>query len=177
MRLAPVPMFYCRQPGTAIEKAADSSRTTHGAPTAVDACRYLSGMIVGALTGTPKKELMAPRFSPIPDRWKEFPLVGEIDEVAQGSFMQRNPPDIRGSGYVVHTLEAALWAFYHTKDFRDGCLRVANLGEDADTTAAVYGQLAGAYYGENDIPKEWRNRLHQGDFIASLANCLCRQRV
>jgi ADP-ribosylglycohydrolase len=66
---------------------------------------------------------------------------------------------------VVHSLEAALWAFYHGSTFREGCLLAANLGEDADTTAAVYGQLAGAFYGEEGIPAEWRARLAQPALI------------
>ena len=72
---------------------------------------------------------------------------------------RRQPPDIRGSGFVVHSLEAALWAFWSTDDFRDGCLAAVNLGEDADTTGAVFGQLAGAVYGEEGIPSGWRDRL------------------
>jgi len=177
MRLGPLPMFYARQPARAIEMAAESSRTTHGALAAVDACRYLSGLIVGALQGTPKDALTSPGYSPIPGHWQDHPLAPEIHEVCAGSFRRRNPPEIRGSGYVVHTLEAALWAFHHSQDFRDGCLRVVNLGEDADTTGAVYGQLAGAFYGEGGIPLEWRARLHQHDFIAGLADRLCTERL
>jgi ADP-ribosylglycohydrolase len=73
---------------------------------------------------------------------------------------------------VVDSLEAALWAFHHTGDFREGCLKAANLGEDADTTAAVYGQVAGAFYGETCIPADWRKRLAKSDLIASLADRL-----
>lgn len=177
MRLAPVPLFYARHPEEAIVKAADSSRTTHGTPAAVDACRYLAGMILGALRGVPKDELTAPGFSPVPGLWEREPLCAEIKEIAEGSFRRRNPPEIRGSGYVVHTLEAALWAFHRSNTFRDGCLRVVNLGDDADTTGAVFGQLAGAFYGEHGIPSEWRARLHGHDMIASLADGLYRQRV
>ncbi|HNQ22822.1 MAG TPA: ADP-ribosylglycohydrolase family protein [Phycisphaerae bacterium] len=177
MRLAPVPMFYARRPAEAIAMAADSSRTTHGTRTAVDACRFLAALIVGALHGATKEELTAPGFSPVAGLWEREPLAAEINEIAQGSYLRRNPPEIRGSGYVVHTLEAALWAFYHSDGFRDGCLRVVNLGEDADTTGAVFGQLAGAYYGERDIPLDWRARLHEHDFIASLAGTLYNRRA
>lgn len=177
MRLAPIPLFFARQPADAIAKAADSSRTTHGAQTAVDACRYLAGLIVGALQGVSKEQLTALGFSPVPGLWEREPLSAEINEIAQGSFRRRKPPEIRGSGYVVHTLEAALWAFHHSDNFRDGCLHVVNLGDDADTTGAVFGQLAGACYGERGILPDWRGRLHAHDMIASLADRLYRQRA
>jgi ADP-ribosylglycohydrolase len=79
---------------------------------------------------------------------------------------------LRASGYVVHTLEAALWAFHHSDNFRDGALLAVNLGEDADTTGAVYGQLAGAYYGVDAIPAEWRTRLARRGDIAAVATAL-----
>ena len=80
--------------------------------------------------------------------------------------------DIRGNGYVVRSLEAALWCFWTTDSFEAAILRAANLGEDADTTAAVCGQLAGAYYGENGIPDQWLNSLVERDGISQLADRL-----
>ena len=80
-------------------------------------------------------------------------MVDEIAEVASGSFKVKNPPEIRGTGYVVRSLEAALWAFARSSSFEEGCLLAVNLGDDADTTGAVYGQIAGAYYGESGIPR------------------------
>jgi ADP-ribosylglycohydrolase len=79
---------------------------------------------------------------------------------------------IQGSGYVVHSLEAALWAFYRSSSFEEGCLLAVNLGDDADTTGAVYGQLAGAFYGEDGIPERWRQRLAQRELIEALADRL-----
>jgi glyoxylase-like metal-dependent hydrolase (beta-lactamase superfamily II) len=96
--------------------------------------------------------------------------VPKVAEIAAGSFKRRSPPQIRGSGYVVHTLEAALWAFHTTDNFRDGALAVVNLGEDADTTGAVFGQIAGAFYGESGIPAEWRAKLARRDVIESFAD-------
>jgi ADP-ribosylglycohydrolase len=96
----------------------------------------------------------------------------DIREIAAGSFRRKEPPEIQGSGYVVRSLEAALWAFYRSENFRDGCLLAANLGDDADTTAAVYGQLAGAFYGEPGIPKPWLEKLPLRDMIASFADQL-----
>ena len=88
------------------------------------------------------------------------------------SLKQKNPPDIRGTGYVVPSLEAALWAFHHGESFEDGVLMAVNLGDDADTTGAIYGQLAGAFYGENDIPSLWRNRIVKKDIILEKAGRL-----
>ncbi len=149
MRLAPVPLFYVQKPAEAIERSGESSRTTHGAQTALDACRYFGGLIVEAVLGVSKEELLSDRYAPVEEYWQINPLVREIDEIAAGSFKQRKPPEIMGSGYVVKCLEAALWAFYNTNSFREGCLLAVNLGDDADTTGAVFGQLAGAYYGES----------------------------
>ncbi|HLG94062.1 MAG TPA: ADP-ribosylglycohydrolase family protein [candidate division Zixibacteria bacterium] len=174
MRLAPVPMFYLRNPREAIDRSAQSSRTTHQADTAIDACRYFAALLVGALNGTPKEELLSERYEPFPGCWREKPLVREIDQVALGSFKHREPPEIKGSGYVVESLEAALWAFHRTTSFREGCLWAANLGNDADTTAAVYGQLTGAFYGESAIPEHWRSRLIHRKLIESFAEKLLR---
>ncbi len=172
MRLAPVPMFFQNDPEQAIRRSAESSRTTHGAQAAVDACRYFGGLLVGALNGVSKEELLAERYSPAAGQWQQQPLCPEIDEVACGSFKERQPPLIRGSGYVVRSLEAALWAFHRSDSYRAGCLLAANLGDDADTTAAVYGQLAGAYYGQPAIPQEWLAKLAMKEQIERLADRL-----
>src|ERR1700710_793176 len=81
-------------------------------------------------------------------------------------------PRSEGGGYVVQSLEAALWAFDRSSSFREGALLAVNLGDDADTTGAVYGQLAGAFHGEDAIPPRWREQLAMGDFIGSMAERL-----
>lgn len=165
MRLAPVPLYFAAEPMAAIDQSANSSRTTHGARTCLDACRYLAGLMVGALQGRPKEELLSPHFSPVPGLWDDNPLCPEIDIIAKGSFKTKKPPEIIGSGYVVHSLEAALWAFFHAEDFKEGAILAVNLGNDADTTGAVYGQLAGAFFGESGIPSAWRKRLVYKELI------------
>lgn len=159
MRLAPAPLFFASDPEHAIRMSGESSRTTHGATTCIDACRYFGGLLVGAVRGVEKATLLSPRYAPVPGLWEREPLCPEIDEIAAGSFKVKEPPVIVGSGCVVKSLEAALWAFHHSTDFRDGCLLAVNLGDDADTTAAIYGQIAGAYYGIDRIPAEWRERV------------------
>lgn len=176
MRLAPVPLFFARRPEEAIERSAESSRTTHGTTNAVDACRYFGALLVGAVNGAGKDELLSERYTPVPGYWDELPLTPEIEEVAAGSFKRRELPDIEGSGYVVRSLEAALWAFHKSDSFREGCRMAVNLGDDTDTTGAVYGQLAGAFYGEREIPESWRTKLFLRPVIEGYAERLFRQR-
>ena len=172
MRLAPVPMYFAGDAAKAIDRSADSSKTTHGAEEAVDACRYFAGLLVGALNGVDKETLLAVGYCPVEGLWGVSPLSEKFDEVANGSFKDRDPTGIEGSGYVVKSLEAALWAFYESRDFRGGALLAANLGDDADTTAAIYGQIAGAHYGVESIPSEWRDRLAMATVITSMADSL-----
>lgn len=169
MRLAPVPLFFSSDPLLALEKSAESSRTTHGALACIDACRYFGALIVGATMGCSKDVLLADHYSPVPEYWGKAPLVGEIEEVASGSFLRKQPPEIEGSGYVVKSLEAALWAFATSDSYREGCLKAVNLGDDTDTTAAIFGQLAGAYYGIGGIPAEWRSMLEEREIVEGLA--------
>jgi len=173
MRLAPVPLFFAWDPQAAIEMAEKSSRTTHGAREAVDACRYFASLIVGAVQDRSKDELLSPGFCSVPGIWNEVPLAPKIAAVAAGSFKAKDPPAIRGTGYVVDCLEAALWAFHRSETFREGALLAVNLGDDADTTGAVYGQIAGAYYGKQGIPEAWRSRLAYRELIERHAEQLC----
>jgi ADP-ribosyl-[dinitrogen reductase] hydrolase len=172
MRLAPVPLFYAKRPEEAIGRSGESSRTTHGSPACIDGCRYLGALIVGALNGASKEELLSERYGPVPEYWEKKPLMNEIDRVARGSFKHADPPFIQATGYVVKTLEAALWAFNRTDNFRDGCLMAVNLGDDADTVGAVYGQIAGAFYGLGNIPESWRERIHKKEMIIGFADRL-----
>ena len=116
MRLAPVPMYFAGDARKAVDRSADSSRTTHGAVESVDACRYFAGLLVGALRGVDKVTLLSERYSPVEGLWDEAPLAPKIAAIAGGSFKHKQPPEIRGTGYVVDTMEAVLWAFFHTDD-------------------------------------------------------------
>jgi len=172
MRLAPIPLFYYSDAAEAIRRSAESSLTTHAAPETVDACRYYGGMIWGALHGASREELLAPAYAPIAGLWEAEPLTPAIAVVAGGSFREKEPPLIQAGSYVVHSLEAALWALCSSEDFATGALLAANLGQDSDTIAAIYGQLAGAIYGEEGIPEEWRTILARRDLIEDLADQL-----
>jgi ADP-ribosyl-[dinitrogen reductase] hydrolase len=174
MRLGPVPLAFRANFGLAIYNAGESSRTTHGATLAVDACRYFAGLLLGALGGRSQEEILSPLSCHGPDRdyWQRHALSPAIAEIANGSFKQKEPPAIIGSGFVVRSLEAALWAFHRSDSFRKGALRAVNLGNDADTTGAIYGQLAGAFYGVNEIPQEWLERLVMREIIGDMADAL-----
>jgi ADP-ribosylglycohydrolase len=170
MRLCPVPLAFAHAPETAIALSGASSKTTHGLPVCMDACRYMGALIVGAVQGRPKDELLAAHFCPVPGLWDREPLHEKIAAIAAGSFKSKEPPAIRGSGYVVDSLEAALWAFHRSADFRTGALLAVNLGDDADTTGAVYGQIAGAFYGLSGIPLGWREKIVHREAILTLAD-------
>jgi len=170
MRLAPIPMMYANNPEKAISKAALSSQTTHGSALAIDGCRLFCGLIVGALSGIEKTELLSPYFKATQsERWTDNQIHPLVYQLSGGSYKIKQPPEIKGTGYVIDSLEAALWAFYHSTTFEEGCLLAANLGDDADTTAAVYGQIAGAYYGINGIPEHWRKVIVKSALIEEMA--------
>ena len=122
------------------------------------------------MNGVPKSDLLTPLYSPVPGFWERNPLHPRIREIADGSYMHQDPPSIKGSGYVVKSLEAAIWAFAKGNDFRESVLLAVNLGDDADTTGAICGQLAGAYYGINEIPEDWRRGLVKEELLMRAAN-------
>ncbi|RMF12356.1 MAG: ADP-ribosylglycohydrolase family protein [Candidatus Dadabacteria bacterium] len=170
MRLAPVPMFFYPDISAAIRQAAESSRTTHGAAECVDACRLLAAMLCHAFDGRSKSHVLHP------DGLNPAELSPRIAAIARGSYRAKSADEIRGSGYVVDALEAACWCFWRTDNFRDAVLLAANLGDDADTTAAIVGQIAGAWYGVEAIPAPWLDRLVMAEDIRELALQLCHHK-
>jgi len=164
MRLAPIPIFFANEPTEAINAAAESSLTTHGATEAVDACRLFCHLILRAFSADNKQTLF--ESTPPPN------LCPAIADIASGSYQTKDESEIVGSGYVVKSLEAALWAFWNTNTFQEGALLAVNLGDDADTTGAVYGQIAGAYYGLSGIPHHWLEKLAWKEKLISLATQL-----
>lgn len=172
MRLAPVPLFFFRDPPTAVEYAGLSGIITHGDIKAYDACRYYAALIVAALRGDDKASLLNEKFYEKYRAWfGNRDLHPDILAIARGSYKRRGGYDegIRGSGYIVKALQAALWAFWSAETFKDGALAAVNLGDDTDTTAAIYGQLAGAYYRLNNLPGEWLQHVYAKEFILTLA--------
>jgi ADP-ribosyl-[dinitrogen reductase] hydrolase len=165
MRLAPIPMWYYPDTRLASRYAIDSSRATHGAKECLDACSLFSQLLVFALSGCEKEELLF-------ERMVQFEGSESICTISRGGYRNKREADIHASGYVVHTLVAALWSFYQTDSFAAAVLKAVNLGEDADTTGAVCGQIAGAYYGKTQIPRKWLEKLAMRNEIEALARSL-----
>jgi ADP-ribosyl-[dinitrogen reductase] hydrolase len=192
MRLAPVAMFFHPDHQAAVHHAGESSRTTHGAAECIDACRLFAAMLCRAFDGAGRAHVLFGGGEPaeLTASAKATASLAEASErrrklgpayesekivaIALGEYCNKPPSGIRGSGYVVDSLEAALWCFHTTNTFEAAILTAANLGDDADTTAAVSGQIAGAVYGASAIPHHWLAKLAMRQFIEELADNLCR---
>lgn len=156
MRLAPVAVRHWRDRDTLLRVARDQSRTTHAAAEAVEGCEMLAELVAAAIHGTTLPDLV------------QSEAAGRV----RGFRMGQPRREVRGTGYVVASLHAALWAVARTSTFRDAVLLAVNLGEDADTTGAVAGQIAGALYGARAIPAEWLDRLAWRERVERLAGDL-----
>lgn len=169
MRLAPVPICFSHLYAGKLDElsrlAAESSLPTHASDQCVSACRYLALVLAALIHGEERGEVLSPDWGPLQQMIESQPLHPKIHEVAAGSFRHKQPPAVKGSGWVVQSLEASLWAFHDADSFEEAVLRAVNLGDDADTTGAVTGQLAGAYWGESGIPQKWLEGLAQRDMI------------
>ena len=163
MRLAPIAIAFQRHPAQAIAQAIESSKTTHAAPLCLDSCGLLAATLVALLHGADKSVL----------EQIDYPAATEpVQALQQGRWRAKRYGELSGSGFVIDCLEAALWCFWHTDNYADCVLAAANLGNDADTTAAVAGQLAGACYGLDAIRSDWHQALHQREAITALADQL-----
>ena len=165
MRLAPVALFYFPDQLAIRHFSGESSRTTHAAAECIDACRLFGDILWRALAGRDKADVL---FGSDP----ASVTAPAIREIARGAYRDKRVQEIQGTGYVVKSLEAALWCFLNTTSFEAAILDAANLGDDADTTAAICGQIAGAYYGATAIPPHWLAQLTQVDLISALADRL-----
>jgi ADP-ribosyl-[dinitrogen reductase] hydrolase len=163
MRLAPVAIRYWDDESKRRDAAARQSRTTHAAPEAVDACVAFADVLAAAIAGKPRSDVLASTTG----SW-----ASRISEIMGGSWRGKRRDDIQSSGYVVHSLEAALWCVARTGSFEEAVLLAANLGGDADTTAAIAGQLAGALYGYQAIPRLWFGKLTAQGMIVGMARRL-----
>ena len=169
MRLAPIPIHYLDLfPSNVSElarHAAASSAPTHRSPKCLSACRYFAVLLAALMSGVPRAEVLSSDWQMLEELRRDAPLDPAILEIASGSFRRKSDDEIRGSGYVVDSLEAALWAFAKAASFEEAVLAAVNLGDDADTTGAVCGQLAGAYFGIDGIPSAWVEGLARRDWI------------
>ncbi|MCA0936689.1 ADP-ribosylglycohydrolase family protein [Vibrio alginolyticus] len=174
MRLAPIPIFYSSFRGFPEESAVDaallSSITTHAERRALQACQIMAWLIYKVLENA--KIEKSDLFRQLSEYWEKQNIHSDLVPIALGSFLRKSRQDIHGTGFVVQSLEAALWSFANSDNFKGGALLAANLGDDADTTAAIYGQLAGAYYGYNQLPRPWLDKLAWHQCIKDKATSL-----
>lgn len=147
MRLAPVPIWGLDAGEAAMRDVARrQSATTHAAEACLDVCEAFSVILRAAMQGESLQ-------SAVQQGAEAVPVLAALLEKAMDT--KRPSADVASSGYVLHSLDAAIWSVAQTDSFRDAVLETANLGDDADTTAAVAGQLAGALYGKKGIPEGW----------------------
>ena len=176
MRLAPVPIHFHRWIDDdfdgLLRRAEESSLTTHASQQCRSACRYLGAVLAALIRGDQRETVLSADSELFGRIVSAGALDPAIESVARGSYRAKSPPAIRGSGWVVESLEAALWAFDSSASFEEAVLKAVNLGHDADTTGAVCGQLAGAYWGEMGIPERWREGLARRDLIETAVKAL-----
>jgi ADP-ribosyl-[dinitrogen reductase] hydrolase len=166
MRCAPVALFYLNSPHQLVEISRSTARMTHHDSKAQSSCVILNSWIRSAICQA------------VRDGRAE--ALAQLNET-EGSIWQRlahiedyGEDEIVSSGYTVDTLEAAAWSFLTTESYEEAVIRAANLGDDADTVAAVCGALAGAYYGYAAIPDRWRGQLQDEAKIRDIALALGR---
>jgi len=170
MRLAPVPIYYSHNAELAIHNSIQSATTTHGSEMCLQTTGFFGGMLWGALNGVSKEELLSGNYSPVKDYCKQHPLCGELLSLTRGDYKAKQETEVDSTGFVIDALEAALWSFYQTDTFAGGLLKAVNLGGDADTVGAIYGQLAGAYYGFEAIPTVWIQGLSSNEKIRTICD-------
>ncbi|MDG6896296.1 hypothetical protein A6A20_11880 [Volucribacter amazonae] len=165
MRLAPIAIFYHNNLTQCIHYAEQSVKATHLSADCFSANRYFAEVLYRIFQGENDKDRLFTHLQPY--AWSKA-----MERLFNLEFKSKNSDEISSSGYVIDTLEAAIWAFYHSDNFEQTILNAANLGEDADTVAAVAGQIAGAFYGLSHIPEQWKQRLFQYKRILTIANQL-----
>jgi ADP-ribosyl-[dinitrogen reductase] hydrolase len=166
MRLSPVACLHWQNPQEARRIAALQSRVTHYSDISAAACELLVQILCRLIAGEPWKA--ASKVSPDP-AWPEA-----IQSIANGVWRDKAASEISSSGYVVNTLEAALWAVEGSTSFSEAVLKAVNLGDDADSVGAVAGQLAGARYGMSSIPEKWLSCLARKEHLNSLCSSLIK---
>ncbi|WP_238154195.1 ADP-ribosylglycohydrolase family protein [Synechococcus elongatus] len=167
MRMAPIPIWSNQDIADAIDLAQQSSVTTHRHPQAIALSGYFAELLVRALQGESKADLLS-------GHWYQHPDA-EIVEVVRGSW--QTSTNIRAQGHALYALEAALWAFGTTTSFADCLLAAVNLGEDSDTVGAIAGQIAGAHYGLEAIPDDWIAGLQDSDRFQTLVEKLFNRSI
>ncbi|WP_205739089.1 ADP-ribosylglycohydrolase family protein [Vreelandella venusta] len=164
MRLAPAVMV-ANSEQEAVSLAVRSSLTTHASPDCLDAVALMGAVLWRLLQGEPLRKVLA--------QMPTTPAQGDrILALQAGLFCELSREEVSSSGYVIDTLEAALWCCWQARSLEEALVLAANLGDDADTVAAVTGQLAGAAWGVKALPERWLTTLAWRDKIEQLARAL-----
>ena len=147
-----------------IERA---SALTHGHDRSKLACKIYT-LILYSLLESPQKGSVKSALDKAKHRYMDSPEYGHYTRLFDEHFDEFPMDDIKSSGYVVDTLEAAVWCLLTTDNYRDCVLRAVNIGEDTDTVAAIAGGLAGALYGYDSIPQTWKDTLLKREMIETM---------
>jgi ADP-ribosyl-[dinitrogen reductase] hydrolase len=164
-RVAPMVLFYFAHEAQAITQSEAAARVFDAAPLVLDSCRVVAAMLHTALRGEPLARMLRPPLTMFGSR----PLAPPVT-----ALLARDPTLMPGAhaGPALTALSVARWALASGGGFRDGALRAANFGGDADVIGAIHGQLAGAFYGPEAIPAGWLGALARRPLIDDMADRL-----
>jgi ADP-ribosylglycohydrolase len=144
-----------------------ASALTHAHDRSVMAC-YIYSYVLSFLLKEPTRESLKAGLKFAGEDLDYLPEFEHYERIFKPDVADLPESEIKSSGYVVDTLEAALWCLLTTDSYKDCILRAVNLGGDTDTVAAIAGGLAGALYGYDSIPVEWRNTLIKREYIEEM---------
>ena len=172
MRILPVPLYYQEEPiKELVEYIHEVSMITHAHPRSLMSCAYYSILVSQILRGEGFTDSYHQTNEIFRNHYKEtlfYTEISHFDRILNDNIGALSEQDIYSTGYVIHTLETALWCMINSKTFKEAVLKAVNLGDDTDTSGCVTGGLAGAVYGINHIPVEWLSSLSRSDDIKIL---------
>lgn len=159
MRLAPAPIFFWRDMEEAVEYSRLSSQVTHANTECMDAAALLGFVIWKGIRGMSREDMLRN------ESFEDKVQCDKVKALCRGEYKTKQRKDIRTTGYVIDTLEAALWAFYHANDYKDGVMTLGRMGDDTDTVCCVFGQIGGAFWGYSSLPRSWIEDLQRRDLV------------
>lgn len=160
MRLAPLVLWDISNASGAIDTALNGVMTTHASSICIDTARLMAIVLVRFMYGHTKQDVLGTSLGKS--------QVKETKELFEGKFRDKKREEIETGGYAIHSLEAALWALWHTETFEDGMKMLLTMGDDVDTVCCIYGQIAGAYYGIEAVPQRWVTSLQNKQQVDEL---------
>lgn len=174
MRILPFVLFleYCRYEGNWLDIIHQASAMTHAHERSKIACGIYT-FIMHQLLNEPGLNSVEIGLSHAESEYREYPEFSHYKRIFDPNFKELPRDQIRSTGYVVDTLEAALWCLLTTDNYQDCVLKAVNLGDDTDTVAAIAGGMAGALYGYDAIPTEWLDTLMKREYIEEMCIRAC----